>query len=128
MATQNQLTQPAEAQVAERLRARQTLAPPVDIYENDSEVLLIADLPGVNIDALSIQFNQGELLLEARRENGHGNLLAGDQGPYDYARTFRVSELIAGDKIHGELQNGVLRLHLPKTETAKPRRITVRAG
>jgi len=100
-------------------RARQVPLP-VDIYENADELLLLADLPGVEPEGLSVSFEAPELHIEGRRGNG-------DTGSV-YSRTFRVSEQIDPAGISAELNAGVLKLRLAKAAHTKPRKIEVRAG
>jgi HSP20 family protein len=99
-------------------RARQ-LALPVDIYEGADELLLLADLPGVEPDGLSVSFEAPELRIEGRRGSGDTASV--------YSRTFRVSEQIDPAGISAELNAGVLKLRLAKAAHTKPRKIEVRA-
>jgi len=115
----DQRTMARNEQPATTTRA-QRLALPVDIYENDNELLLLADLPGVEPDGLNVSFDAGDLRIEGRR------------GPAEtgsvYTRTFRVSERIDPAGISAELNQGVLKLRLAKAEHSKPRKIEVRAA
>jgi HSP20 family protein len=112
------VTSPSE-QTATATRARQ-LPLPVDIYEGADELLLLADLPGVEPEGLNVSFEAPELRIEGRRGSGE----AADV----YSRTFRVSEQIDPSGISAELSAGVLRLRLAKAAHTKPRKIEVRAG
>jgi HSP20 family protein len=56
------------------------------------------------------------------------NFLLCEYGIGNFYRTFRVSEQVDPDRIHAEYSNGVLTLHLPKAESARPRRIPVQAA
>jgi HSP20 family protein len=108
---------------------RPTIAPPVDVYESADELLLVADLPGVLSDALDVHVNNGELLLEARRDvpvEGRGGDL--EFGDCNFQRRFTVPAGIDVGRINAELKDGLLRLRLPKSEGLKPRKIEVRAG
>jgi HSP20 family protein len=100
-------------------RARQ-VALPVDIYEGTDELLLLADLPGVEPDGLSVSFEAPELRIEGRRGSGDTASV--------YSRTFRVSEQLDPAGISAELNAGVLKLRLAKAAHTKPRKIEVRAG
>jgi HSP20 family molecular chaperone IbpA len=100
---------------------RQAFSPPVDIFENKDEILILADLPGVTTDALSVNLDKDQLTIVASRTP------AGDQ-PFDYRRSFVVPGGIDAEKITANLQNGVLRLVLPKPAALKPRQIAVTAG
>jgi HSP20 family protein len=107
-----------------------TYTPRVDILETEEELLLYADLPGVNDGDVDIRFENGELTLHARRPSppipDEPWLWEAQAG--DFFRSFRITERIDAGKISAELRQGVLTLHLPKAETAKPRKIAVKAG
>jgi len=104
---------------ASATRARQ-LPLPVDIYEGADELLLLADLPGVEPEGLTVSFEAPELHIEGRRGSGDTASV--------YSRTFRVSEQIDANAINAELAAGVLKLRLGKAAHTKPRKIEVRAG
>jgi len=109
--------------------ARKFTAPTVDIYENKEEVLLVADLPGVAADGVSIQFEKNELTIEGKRSvSPEGSALAAEFRPLDFQRTFLVPQGIQGDGISAEMAHGVLKVRLPKIDARKPRQITVKAG
>ena len=112
------VSQPNEANVT-ATRARQVPLP-VDIYESADELLLLADLPGVEPDGLSVSFEAPELRIEGRRGTGDTASV--------YSRTFRVSEQIDPAGISAVLNAGVLKLRLAKSAHTKPRKIEVRAG
>ncbi len=116
--------------VAERTRNTTTYVPRFDIVGNDEELLLYGDLPGVTKENLEIRFENGELMIEGNVPPRHAEreFVYGEYGIGDFRRNFSVSETIDAEKISAELQNGVLTLHLPKAEAAKPRKIAVKAG
>jgi HSP20 family molecular chaperone IbpA len=104
--------------------------PNVDIVETPDELIVFADVPGVTREELEIQFEAGTLTLHARVRSRHpknATFLVREYGVGDFYRTFRVSEEIDGGTISAELQNGVLALHLPKAEKARPRKIEVKS-
>jgi HSP20 family molecular chaperone IbpA len=103
--------------------------PRVDILEGSDEWTVFADMPGVKADDVDIQYNRGELTVRGkhRAANPRPYLLHGYEVG-DYFRTFQVGENIDPEKIHAELRLGVLIIHLPKSESLKPRKIEVRAG
>lgn len=116
-----------EVAPAERVRSGQTYSPRIDIWENQEELTLYADLPGVAADQLEIRYENGELTIYGRVEPRQADVtfLYGEYGIGDFYRTFAVGEAVDSEKIAAELHNGVLTLHLPKTEAVKPRRIEV---
>jgi HSP20 family molecular chaperone IbpA len=121
----------AEPQTAERTRTGQYFRPHVDILETADELLLISDMPGVTSENIDINFEDGMLTLEGKaqqRYSSNTNFLLYEYGIGDFHRTFRVSEQIDSAKIHAEVSDGVLTVHLPKAQAAKPRKIAVNAG
>ncbi len=115
---------------AERTYGGPTYSPRIDIWETDDELVLYADLPGVSPDNLNIHFENRELRIHGRVGPRHEEIqfLYGEYGIGDFYRTFTIGETVASEKISAELKNGVLTLHLPKTEAVKPRRIEVQSG
>ncbi|MFO0664891.1 MAG: Hsp20/alpha crystallin family protein [Polyangiaceae bacterium] len=101
-------------------RALATLRPRVDIYENEREFLLVADVPGVSPETLTVKFERGELSFEGSQPD---NVARGR-----YVRVFSIPDTVDSGKIEAHLDAGVLRLHLPKMESAKPRQIAVRGA
>lgn len=116
---------------SERTRSGRTYRPNVDILESRDELLVLADMPGAASSEIDIQFEDGELHIHApaaARQGEGTNYLLQEYGVGDFYRSFRVSESIDAAKIHAEYKNGVLMLHLPKVEAAKPRKIKVAAS
>jgi HSP20 family protein len=103
-----------------------TISPFVDVLENADELLLVADLPGASADSVDVHVDNGELTLSAGRASAE----AGSSGSpsREYRRVFTLPRGIDGSKIDAELRLGVLRVHLPKSEARKPRRIDVKAS
>lgn len=110
-------------QAPEKMAQRASVAPAVDIFENKDELLILADLPGVTKDDLSVHFEKGRLSIEGRLQG-----FAADEEPFDYRRSFAVPQGIETEHIVANLQNGVLRLSLPKPAAAKPRQIEIKSA
>ncbi len=118
-----------EKAAPERVQQRAVTTPLVDVYEDKEGLLLIADLPGVTKDGVRIELEKGQLTIDARRADPPaGTLVASEYRAVDYHRVFSVPRDIDPAKIDASLTAGVLRLRLPKSDAAKPRRIEVRAG
>ncbi len=106
-----------------------TLSPPVDIFENDDGLVVVADLPGVSKENVDVRVENNTLTIK-----GHAEGICPTEPQYqefellDFFRQFQLSEAVDQDRIKAELKNGVLMLHLPKKEQAKPRQITVNVG
>ena len=119
----------ATEQLPEKTAARRTVSPAVDVYENDLEILLVADVPGADKSRIQVLFDRDRLTIEAPRADvSTGTLLAGEYGVADYSRTFVVPQAIDADGIKAELDRGVLTVHLPKPATTRPRQIAVTSG
>ena len=113
----------------ENVSERPSVRPPVDIFENVEEYLVVADMPGVNKDALDIRLETDQLTLCGRvAEEDLGTAVEREYRLVDYQRTFQLPNVINRDNVSAELRNGVLTLHLPKVDAVKPRRIEVKAG
>jgi HSP20 family molecular chaperone IbpA len=105
--------------------------PLVDIYENDKELILYADLPGARPADVDLRYEQGELVLHAKvpprhQETARG-FLVNEYEVGDFYRAFSIHESIDAGKISAEFKNGVLVVHLPKMAEAQPRQIAVQA-
>ena len=107
----------------EKMAERPTVAPPVDIFEDKDEILILADVPGVTTEGFTVHLDRDQLTIDARRPRS----VAGDDA-FDYRRTFVVPHGMDADKISANLHNGVLRLALPKPRALEPRQIEVKAG
>ncbi len=122
---------PAEqTAVAERTRTGCCYRPNVDILEQGDELLVVADMPGAKGDTINVKFEDGTLEIHAvvePRQDDQRQLLLQEYGVGDYYRSFQVSETIDASKISADYADGLLTLHLPKSEAAKPRRIAVHA-
>jgi len=116
--------------IAKREETRSTgrvLVPAIDIFESEEDLTLIADMPGVDKEGLDINLEKGMLTLKGHMAvQGRGNNLLREFSTADYYRQFKVSEHIDADKSTAELTNGVLTLKIPKSESAKPKRIEIR--
>ena len=115
---------------AERTRDGMTFRPQFDIVETEDELLLFGDLAGVTAENLDIRFENRELTVYGRVERRYQDIdrLTREFEIGDFHRAFRVGEEIDADKIAAEINQGVLTIHLPKSEAVKPRRIKVREG
>jgi len=105
------------------------VAPSVDIYENNDEILLHADMPGVEREEMAINLENGRLTIAGRRRLcGQGAAVFEEFGEVEFRRTFAVPQGINIGQVGAELKEGVLRLHLPKSDAVKPRKIEIRQG
>lgn len=118
------------ADSAQGVLAQRTTAvlPPVDIFEDDVGFTVLADLPGVTKDRLTVRVDGDNLVIEGAAAAPVGadmTLIYGEVLNPLYRRTFTLSRELDPGKIEAKLDNGVLRLTIPKAEEARPRRIEV---
>jgi HSP20 family molecular chaperone IbpA len=121
----------ALAQPAEQTRPGLVFTPNVDIFENDNEITLLADMPGVAPDNLSIDLRDNTLTLEgdiSPVDAQNEEMVYTEYSTGRYYRQFSLSEVIDQARIDAQLRDGVLRLSLPKVEKATPRKVTVKTA
>jgi HSP20 family molecular chaperone IbpA len=119
------------SQPAEHTRPGVYFTPHVDIFETDKEITLLADMPGVKPDDLSIDLRDDTLTLAGDVvpvDSLNENAIYEEYSTGRYYRQFALSEVIDQAKIDAKINDGVLRLTLPKVEKATPRKIEVRKG
>ena len=115
----------------EQTRPGPVYSPVVDIFENDSSITVLADMPGVKAQDLTIDLRESVLTLTGRASAVEGERetdVLREYEPGTFTRQFSLSETIDQTKIDARLVDGVLRLELPKVERARPRQITVRTA
>ncbi len=103
--------------------------PPVDIYETDNEIVLKAELPGIDIKDIDITVEDGVLTLkgerkfeeEVKRENYHRI----ERSYGRFVRSFSLPNTVDVDKIKARMENGILKVIMPKKEESKPKQIKV---
>ena len=114
-----------------RPEAVATILPPVDIYEDDAGIIVLADMPGVSKEQLGVRVTGDNLVIEGTVTapvSGDMELLYGEVLNSQYRRSFTLSRELDPGKIEARLANGVLRVSIPKAEEARPRRIEVSVG
>ena len=108
---------------------RITLVPAVDIYEDSQGVTLWADLPGVTKDKLDVKVHDSSLSIEAEAvvpTPANLRVQHAEVREPHFARTFTLSPDFDTSKIEASLQDGVLKLTIPRRDEARPRRIEVK--
>jgi len=102
--------------------------PAVDIFENENEITLLADMPGVDGKSVDIDLRENTLTIQGRIDRQEGEEEATVYREFnwgDYFRQFTITDVIDRNKITAKMDQGVLRLRLPKAEKAKPQKIRV---
>lgn len=107
------------------------MVPAVDVWEDANGITLRADMPGVTKDNLDIGIDGDRLTIAGDVTLGESAKLRDIHAEVrvaQYQRSFILSRDLDTGKVHASLANGVLQLHIPKLEMAKPRRIEVKAA
>jgi HSP20 family protein len=106
--------------------------PAVDIAEDDKEYTIKAELPGINKEDVKVTVENGVLSISGERksekEEKDKKYHRIERTYGSFVRTFTLPEGTAGDKMNAEFKDGVLKLHLPKDEKAKPKTVEVKIG
>ncbi|MGD2012417.1 MAG: Hsp20/alpha crystallin family protein [Desulfobacterales bacterium] len=119
------------ASPAEQTTPGLVFTPAVDIFETEKEITLLADMPGVKAEALTIDLRDNTLTLSADSapvDNNNENEVLREYETGRYYRQFTLGEMVNQENIDAKLNDGVLRLSLPKVEKATPKKITVKTG
>ncbi len=119
------------ASPAEQTTPGLVFTPAVDIFETEKEITLLADMPGVKADDLTIDLRDNTLTLAAETapvDTSDEQDILTEYETGKYYRQFTLGELIDQEAIDAKLNDGVLRLSLPKVEKAAPKKITVKTG
>ncbi|MFN2432133.1 MAG: Hsp20/alpha crystallin family protein [Gemmatimonadota bacterium] len=124
------LREKRELRHQEGTRAGAYFEPSVDIHENEGSLTLVADLPGVGAGDVEVDLRENLLTISGRvrQLDERWRPVYEEYRLGHYSRQFRLGQQIEQSGISAELRDGVLTLTLPKAESAKPRRIEVRAG
>jgi HSP20 family protein len=114
----------------ETTRQRPIFLPHTDIYEREDAIVVVAEMPGVNRDDVDVNLENNELTVSGHAEGpqveGH-ELSYAEYETGDYQRRFRISAPIDAEKIDASMKDGVLRVILPKSKEAQPRKVEVKA-
>ena len=114
----------------ERQAAQSGLFMPVDIAETSEEFVVTAELPVTNPDYIEITLSDNQVTIKGQRaaeqEERRGNYLRTERRFGSFCRSVALSSPVADDKVTASYKNGILEVHLPKSEGAKPRQIEIR--
>lgn len=112
----------------EEMRPGPVFMPAVDILENQNEIMVLADMPGVDGKDVNVDLENDILTIRGTVSPLEGEKEASVYREFnwgDYYRQFTLAETIDQEKISAKMDEGVLRLTLPKKEKAKPKKVQV---
>jgi len=106
-----------------------TWSPAVDIYETENELVLTAELPGVDEKDVEIKIEDNTLTLKGERkfekETREETYHRIERAYGSFYRSFSLPNYIDQDKISAEYENGLLKVHMPKKPEVKPRKVKI---
>ena len=115
----------------QQLQQQRVVPPGVDLFEDESGITLLADMPGVARDKLELNVDGDTLVVEGSMQlptpEGLETIYAEVRVPR-YRRSFRLTRELDTENIDAKLKDGVLTLRIPKLAAAQPRRIAVSAA
>jgi HSP20 family protein len=116
-----------ETRDSDRGQAEQFITPPASVTEIGAGYMLEIEMPGVKKDVLEISVENNELTIMGRRSLPavEGTLVHREWRPENFRRVFELDPSIDANKISAKIDQGLVRLTLPKAEHVKPRKITV---
>ncbi len=121
----------AEAGGKEQLSAG-SFVPPVDVYEDEHNLVLKLEVPGVNEEDLDVQVENNTLTVKGERkfekEEKEENFHRIERRYGTFLRTFRLPNTVDSEKVEANYDKGILKISLAKRAEAKPKQIKVGAG
>ena len=110
-------------------RSARPWSPAVDIYKNEDELVLKADVPDIKPEEIDLQVENQTLTLKGRRKFDEQSTRGGyhriERSYGSFVRTFSVPTTVDSEKVTADYSNGVLTVKLPKKEAAKPRQVKI---
>jgi HSP20 family protein len=109
--------------------ATTTWSPAVDIFETEGEIVVKAEVPGMDRKDITLNLERNVLTLKGERrfekETKDENYHRIERSYGGFSRTFQIPATVDEEKIHAEYKEGVLKIVLPKKEQAKPKQIRI---
>lgn len=103
--------------------------PPINLYELDDEFLLTAELPGIRTEDLELTIAGGILTIKGKRNDAEGipdeKFRRHERFRGNWQRSLTIPQRVQEEKLAAELNNGILKIHLPKAPSLEPRQIRV---
>lgn len=130
MSNSKEMTNPTDRSATAVQEQQRAVLPPVDVFEDASGITLLADMPGVPKEQLELKVEGDALLIEggvqSHTPDGLEAIYAELRAPR-YRRSFTLSRELDTSRVEASLNDGVLKLRIPKQAHAQPRRIAVTA-
>ena len=109
-----------------------TAYPKINVYEWDTKVGVIAEIPGLSKKDLSVEVTDGVLTISGDKHKlfdvGDAKVLRRELKESSFKRQFELGEQLDGEKIKASFKDGLLSVDIPKVEPTKPKKLSVKIG
>ena len=106
-----------------------TWAPPVDIFEDHNEIVVRVELPGIRQDDIDIELTGDTLTIKGERKfedaQRKDNYVRVERAYGQFQRSFTIGVPVQNDAVKASYKDGLLEVHLPKSEATKPKKVKV---
>jgi HSP20 family protein len=129
---QNEMSRLMNSVLSDGETSTRAWVPAVDVWEKDDELVYAFDLPGIPEDKISVELDDGALIVSGERERAEEtseeNFYRFERRFGSFSRTVGLPQSVGEDAITADYKDGVLELHVKKPEQPKPRRISIGSG
>lgn len=105
-------------------------SPPVDVYEDDDEIILYVELAGMKQEDIHIELTSDTLTIRGERKFEDGDrrdrFIRVERAYGQFQRSFTLGMPVKADEVRASYKSGVLEIHLPKAEEIRPRKVEVK--
>lgn len=102
--------------------------PPVNLYEDEENVYVFSEIPGVDIKDIDVTITDGSLLIKGERKPEQGSYYRQERPNGVFQRVINLNIDIDKDNIKANLKNGILKIVLPKAKESKPKKIEIESN
>ncbi len=104
---------------------RRVAYPPLNISEDDDNVYVRAEIPGLDINDIELTLSEGSLILKGERKQEEGRYFRQERPTGAFQRIVNLNVKVDRDKTTATMKNGLLEIILPKSEEVKPKQIDI---
>lgn len=105
---------------------RKMAYPPVNVSESEEAIVVKAEIPGMNIGDIDLTLTESSLVIKGERKTEEGRYFRQERPTGFFQRVINLNTRIDRDKIKATMKNGLLDIHLPKSEDVKPKQINIK--
>ncbi|MFW6323987.1 MAG: Hsp20/alpha crystallin family protein [Desulfovibrionales bacterium] len=104
---------------------RRLAYPPVNLSEDDASIYVQAEIPGLDIGDIDLTLTDGTLVLKGKRQTEKGDYYRQERPTGSFQRVINLNVPVDRDKVSATMNSGVVEIVLPKSEEAKPKKISI---